>query len=100
MTTNFDETTRGIEKTIPQSQGINMFPHRPYSIVTVGGSEAGKNNLLQHSVNGKRNVDKTHLYPQDLSDHKYNGGLTRNDLYDTICMTLIRFLYDSTNLNV
>ena len=28
------------------------------------------------------------------------GGLTRNDLYDTICMTLIRFLYDLTNLNV
>ena len=28
------------------------------------------------------------------------GGLTRNDLSDTICMTLIRFLYDSTNLKV
>ena len=27
-----------------------------------------------------------------------NGGPTRNDLYDTICMTLARFLYDSTNL--
>ena len=26
--------------------------------------------------------------------------VTRNDLYDSICMTLIRFLYDSTNLNV
>ena len=29
-----------------------------------------------------------------------NGGLTRNDLYDTICMALIRFLYNSTNLNL
>ena len=28
------------------------------------------------------------------------GGLTQNDLYDTICMTLHRFLYDSTNLNM
>ena len=28
------------------------------------------------------------------------GGLTQNDLSDTICMTLIRFLYDSTNLKV
>ena len=28
-----------------------------------------------------------------------NGGLARNDLHDTICMTLIQFLYDSTNLN-
>ena len=27
------------------------------------------------------------------------GGLTRNDLYDTICMTLIRFLYDSTKIS-
>ena len=29
-----------------------------------------------------------------------NGGLTRNDMYDTICKTLIRFLYDTTNQNV
>ena len=29
-----------------------------------------------------------------------NGGLTRNDLYDMICMTFIRFQYNSTNLNV
>ena len=28
------------------------------------------------------------------------GGLTRNYLNDTICMTLIRILYDSINLNV
>ena len=29
-----------------------------------------------------------------------NSGLTGNDLYGTICITLIRFLYDSTTLNV
>ena len=29
-----------------------------------------------------------------------NVGLTRNYLYDTICMTLIRFLYERVNWNL
>ena len=53
---------------------------------------------FEHRFNNHAKSFNCEHYENDTGRSK--GDLTRNDLYDAICVTLIRFLYDSTNLNV
>ena len=53
---------------------------------------------FEHRFNNHAKSFNLEHFENDTGRSK--GGLARNDLYDTICITLIRFLYDSTNLSV
>ena len=47
------------------------IPGHLYRILITGGSGSGKTNALLNLINEQRDIDKTYLYAEDLSESKY-----------------------------
>ena len=46
-------------------------PHRPYTILIIGGSGSRKTNALLNVIKEQDDIDKMYLYAKDLSELKY-----------------------------
>ena len=48
-----------------------FIPDHPYRILIIGGSGSGKTSTLLSLINEQNDIDKIHLYANDLSEAKY-----------------------------
>ena len=66
---NLDSLTN--ENNKEHNEKWSYIPDHPYRIFIIGGSGSGKTNTLLSLIKEQLNIDKTYLYPKDLSESKY-----------------------------
>ena len=66
---NYDDVTK--ENTEESNPNWPQIPNPPYKILTIGGSESGKTNLLFNLINKEPDLDKFHIYAKDPYEAKY-----------------------------
>ena len=66
---NLDSLTN--ENNKEHNETWSYIPDHPYRIFIIGGSGSGKTNTLLSLIKEQLNIDKTYLYPKDLSESKY-----------------------------
>ena len=49
----------------------SYIPDNPYRILIIGGSGSGKTSTLLSLINEQNDIDKIHLYANDLNEAKY-----------------------------
>ena len=55
------------------------IPDHPYKILIIGGSGAGKTNVLINLINEQNDIDRIYLYARDLSEPKYECFIEKRE---------------------
>ena len=79
---NFDHYVNGIafnENKIKHNKNWPYIPDHPYRILTIGGPESGKTNLLLNLIENQPDIDKIYLYTKYPYKSKYQYLINKRE---------------------